>query len=157
MSGAGTGPDTILSPPDNYTTPSFPSLYNPHAEFFRGADTNSSTIIPGTYYLYYSGDIWRFTLYWTLLCYGVTFLLTGTWAFVVFSKKSVTLAALIPLGFVLVAACFATIGASIVGFVLAAVYSVGYFSMSTWVPFLWALVQIMVAIMGSYSTIISII
>jgi len=156
MSGVSTDPDTILSPPVGYVTPSFPCLYNPRAEFFRPTNANASSVVPGTCYLYYSGDIWRFTLYWTLICYGVTFLLTGSWAFFVFSKKSVSLAALIPLGFLICGALFATVGASIIGFVLAAVYSVGYFSMSTWVPLLWALVQTMVAIMGSYSTVISI-
>jgi len=147
-------PDTILSPPAGYVSPSFPCLYNPRAEFTR---VNSSTLVPGTCYLYYSNDVWRFTLYWTLICYSITFLLTGTWAFIVFSKKSVLLAALIPLSFGFFAGLFGLIGSSIIGFVLAAVYSVGYFSMSTWVPFLWALVQTMVAIMGSYSTAISII
>ncbi|KZT53395.1 hypothetical protein CALCODRAFT_51664 [Calocera cornea HHB12733] len=147
-------PDTILSPPLGYVTPTFPCLYNPRAEFTR---QNSSALVPGTCYLYYSNDVWRFTLYWTLICYSITFLLTGTWAFIVFSKKSVLLAAVIPLTFGFFACLVALIGASIIGFVLAAVYSVGYFSMSTWVPFLWALVQTMVAIMGSYSTSISII
>jgi len=154
MSGS---PDTILSPPDGYVTPSFPCLYDPRAEFMRPSDSNATTVVPGTCYLYYSGDVWRFTLYWTLICYGITFLLTGLWAFIVFSKKSPALAALIPIGYLVIGGICALVGASIIGFVLAAVYSVGYFSMSTWVPFLWALVQIMVTIMGSYSTAITVI
>lgn len=38
------------------------------------------------------------------------------------------------------------------GLVLAIVYNAGFFVMSTWVPFLWGLIQILVVIMGSYST-----
>lgn len=45
--------DNILTPPDNYTTPSFPSLYNPAREFSPGTDQNAGDV-PGVYYLYYS-------------------------------------------------------------------------------------------------------
>ncbi|KAK2744670.1 hypothetical protein FQN55_006589 [Onygenales sp. PD_40] len=44
--------------PFDYTTPPFPSLYAP-----AGPGHNEAA------YLYSTGDIWRFTLFWTLLFY----------------------------------------------------------------------------------------
>ncbi|KAK1923370.1 hypothetical protein DB88DRAFT_490942 [Papiliotrema laurentii] len=55
-----------------------------------------------------------------------------------------------------VAALVALISGSVIGFALAAVYSAGGFTMSTWVPFLWALIQVLVLIISSYSTLTSI-
>ncbi|WVF68368.1 hypothetical protein IAT40_003133 [Kwoniella sp. CBS 6097] len=55
-----------------------------------------------------------------------------------------------------VAAVIALISGTVVGFALAAIYSAGGFSMSTWVPFLWALIQVLVLIISSYSTLTSI-
>ena len=49
--------------PINYQTPSFPSLYDPLPAHHKQA-----------YYLYYTRDIWRFTLYWTLIFYAATHL-----------------------------------------------------------------------------------
>lgn len=43
--------DNILTPPPNYTTPSFPSLYDPALELGSG---NDGAPIPGVSYLYYS-------------------------------------------------------------------------------------------------------
>lgn len=54
---------TLKSAPTDYTTPPFPSLYNP------------VNVLPGkAYYLYYASDIWRFTLYWTLIIYAAAHL-----------------------------------------------------------------------------------
>lgn len=56
-------------PPLSYTTPDFPSLYWP----IRAS--------PGEpQYLYYAGDMWRFTLYWTLITVGVAHFLVALWA-----------------------------------------------------------------------------
>jgi hypothetical protein len=54
---------TLKTAPTDYTTPPFPSLYEPvHAPAGK------------VYYLYYASDIWRFTLYWTLIIYGAVHL-----------------------------------------------------------------------------------
>lgn len=42
------------------------------------------------------------------------------------------------------------------GVALALVYNSGFFVMSTWIPFLWSLIQILVVMAGSYSTITTI-
>ena len=40
---------------------------------------------------------------------------------------------------------------SILGLVLGAVYSAGYYKMSTWTPFLWGLINVLVIILASFS------
>ncbi|CAE6440684.1 unnamed protein product [Rhizoctonia solani] len=143
-----------LTPPPGYVVPSFPSLYDPRFEF---GDSDPSSPPPGTHYLYNSYDIYRFTLYWTLLFYASSFALCGTFALLVrglSKRRAPKLFVTVVLAFILTGTFFAVVGSSIVGYVLAAIYSVGYFSMSTWVPFLWALILTLVAVMGSYSTVI---
>ncbi|CAE7232420.1 unnamed protein product [Rhizoctonia solani] len=143
-----------LTPPPGYVVPSFPSLYDPKFEF---GESDPSNPPPGTYYLYTSFDIYRFTLYWSLLFYASSFALCGMFALLVrglSKRRAPKLFVTVVLAFTLTGTFFAVVGASIVGYVLAAIYSVGYFSMSTWVPFLWALILTLVAVMGSYSTVI---
>lgn len=57
------------------------------------------------------------------------------------SKKAAPFAVLVPLAIVAVSSAWALGVATVVGFVLSAVYSAAYLRMSTWVPFLWALAQ----------------
>jgi len=154
--------DNTLKPPDGYTVPPFPSLYNPTRELSSSYDDQGRT--NGAYYLYYSKDIYRFTLYWTLILYVPIFALCGLYGFVVHvaskyrnrRRRVSGLVLLIPLVYICAGLLFGAIGSAVVGYSLAAVYSVGLFSMSTWVPFLWSLVVTLVTIMGSYSTIITI-
>jgi len=149
--------DSSLTPPPGYVVPKFPSLYNPTLELAAARSTDGT--VPETAYLYYSIDIYRFTLYWTLILYASTFALCGTWALVVrmmSKRRAPRLFIFVVVAFMLIGTFFAVLGSAIIGYVLAAVYSVGFFSMSTWVPFLWAVIQTLVAVMGSYSTIIAI-
>ncbi|KAG8697622.1 hypothetical protein FRC08_006410 [Ceratobasidium sp. 394] len=146
--------DSGLTPPEGYVVPSFPSLYDPRFEF---KDSALDTTPLGTHYLYYSFDVYRFTLYWTLIFYASSFALCGTCALLVrvlSKRRAPKLFVTVVLAFILTGTFLAVVGSAIVGYVLAAVYSVGYFSMSTWVPFLWALILTLVAVMGSYSTVI---
>lgn len=46
--------DNILTPPPNYTTPKFPSLYDPGNEFASSETAESSGEV---YYLYYSAGM----------------------------------------------------------------------------------------------------
>ena len=57
--------------PLSYDTPAFPSLYWPF-------DTNPAT----PKYLYSLTDIWRFTLYWTLLTVLTAHILVAGWAII---------------------------------------------------------------------------
>ena len=62
--------DTRTPVPANYTTPSFPSLYwliGPH-----------DLVKPK--FLYHVHDIWRFTLFWTIIVFETVHLLVGMYA-----------------------------------------------------------------------------
>ncbi|KAI8343744.1 hypothetical protein BC941DRAFT_344417 [Chlamydoabsidia padenii] len=63
---------------------------------------------------------------------------------------------LIPFIFAFGGALASFVIGSIVGVALAFVYSTGFFVMNTWIPFLWALIHILVVIVGGYSTITAI-
>lgn len=143
--------------PADYTRPSFPSLYWP---------INPS---PGeSQFLYYQSDIWRFTLYWTLLTYAAVHLSASLWAVLMqlrsaLTTKTTPLGApnkirqtlvwvwVIPVVYLLVAGIEGVFAGSVVGLILGAVYNAGYFKMSTWMPFLWGLLNVSVLILSSFS------
>ncbi|KAI9496242.1 hypothetical protein BDB00DRAFT_882089 [Zychaea mexicana] len=85
--------------------------------------------------------------------------LQGIWAFLMFAKARTlrwyTLI-MIPIIFVVAGSLASFVIGSIIGVALAFVYNAGFFVMSTWIPFLWALIQILVVMVGSYSTITTI-
>lgn len=58
--------------PLDYVTPSFPSLYWPFP-----VNGNQA------YFLYRTSDVWRFTLYWTLITYASLHLSTSGYAVIV--------------------------------------------------------------------------
>ncbi|KAF8648897.1 hypothetical protein AX16_006151 [Volvariella volvacea WC 439] len=59
--------------------PSWPSLYNPGLEFLHIEHHGPTQ--PGAAYLAEADDIFRFTLYWTLIFYTPIFFLCGAYAF----------------------------------------------------------------------------
>ncbi|KAI8074920.1 hypothetical protein BC940DRAFT_324202 [Gongronella butleri] len=63
---------------------------------------------------------------------------------------------LIPFAFGVIGVLTTVITGSLLGVGMALVYSTGYFVMTTWIPFLWALINILVLIIGGYSTITAI-
>ncbi|AFR94309.1 hypothetical protein C343_02380 [Cryptococcus neoformans C23] len=197
----------VISVPDGYTTPPWPSLYLP---------TLDSTVEQRGIFLYEAEAIWRFTLYWTILLVCSLFLICALMAsftlllsLTVFrspdplspapkphdsrsnetppyrttspntgasaTSSSTPLVKhprpferpkrkkppfwpviLLPIVMAVVAGIVSIISSTIIGFALAAVYSAGGFSMSTWVPFLWALIQALVLVISSYSTLTTI-
>ncbi|KAF5331316.1 hypothetical protein D9758_015795 [Tetrapyrgos nigripes] len=58
--------------------PSWPSLYNPHSELSH--IQHQDPIQPGATYLTDAEDVFRFTLYWTLVLYLPLFALLGLYA-----------------------------------------------------------------------------
>ncbi|KAK9466070.1 hypothetical protein V1512DRAFT_264668 [Lipomyces arxii] len=123
--------------PYGYITPSFPSLNWP-----RGSRLDS------VYYLYYRDDIWRFTLYWTMIAYTVVYGAAGLWAALMCRRIKSVLIIVFYMG---IGVLQAVISGSIIGAILGLIYSAGSFTMSTWIPFVWAIVQILVMITISYS------
>ncbi|KAI8990770.1 hypothetical protein BDF20DRAFT_903799 [Mycotypha africana] len=82
--------------------------------------------------------------------------LNGIWAFIMLEKSRTFkwyISIFIPLLFVLGGSIASFVIGSIMGVALAFVYNAGFFVMSTWIPFLWALIHILVVLIGSYSTI----
>jgi len=159
-------PSVTLSPPATYTRPRFPSLYWP---------IRAPLSTPR--YLYYTIDILRYTLYWTLIFFGAVHLATSAWAVAmvlrsafcptgpksrssagwktrgVRSELRATLgyAWAIPVIMVVVGAVEALLAGSVVGAILGAIYSAGYYKMSTWTPFLWGLINVLVLVLSSFS------
>lgn len=66
-------------PQQHLTRPSFPSLYNPLLERYRDCTQPHASVTS----LETAGDIFRFTLYWTLILYTPVFLLPALWALLV--------------------------------------------------------------------------
>lgn len=93
--------------PISYHVPSFPSLYNPRP----GSDHQA-------YYLYYTSDIWRFTLFWTMILFGGTHLCVAICAAVMQCRSWKVICA-VPVLYLVVGALEAVLSGSIVGLVYA--------------------------------------
>ncbi|KAK9457910.1 hypothetical protein V1511DRAFT_508007 [Dipodascopsis uninucleata] len=115
--------------PWGYETPKFPSLRWPSGSSF---DTR--------YYLYHQYDIWKFTLYWTLILFTSVHGVAGLWAALANHRHRFK-----------VGGIEAVISGSIIGAILGLIYTAGSFTMSTWIPFTWAIIQVLTIIMSSYS------
>ncbi|KAL7751400.1 hypothetical protein RI367_003260 [Sorochytrium milnesiophthora] len=125
--------------PNDYTSPSWPSLYNP---------LNRQTT--GGVFMYYREDIWRFSLIWSVVLFTVVYGAAGCWGYTVFFRRT-RWAFLLPVVFLFTAGLVGTLFGSIFGLVIAAVYNAGAFKMSTWTPFLWSLLQVLISVIGAYS------
>ncbi|KAJ3759483.1 hypothetical protein EV361DRAFT_805605 [Lentinula raphanica] len=195
------------------TNPSWPSLYNPRAELFD--IEHHDPIQPGGFYLLNPQDVFRFTLYWTLVFYIPVFVLFGSYAFFNLTfppsnshskalkaledfhneerqgghegidneseedagegetypmspnpkphksknacRSRLTFALLVFFGFLLLSLIGAVVSSAIVGYILTALYKAGDFYMSTWVPFLWAAISVMVGMLNVWPSIIDLI
>ena len=125
--------------PLGYTTPVFPSLYWP----LPPDDAQS-------FYLYYPNDILRFTIYWTLLLVGGIHLIVALWACII-QWRNWKIIWVVPPLFAAVGAMEGVIAGSIVGGLLGGVYQSGYYEMSTWIPFVWGVINAMVLILSSFA------
>ena len=90
-------------PHPGYQTPDFPSLYWLNTDNAGQAQ-----------YLYHSVDIWRFTLFWTLLVYGTCHVAVSIYALVVQWRNWKVMWA-VPLIYGLVAGLEAVLAGSVVG------------------------------------------
>ncbi|KAJ3730263.1 hypothetical protein C8R42DRAFT_568750 [Lentinula raphanica] len=191
--------------------PSWPSLYNPRSELFD--IEHHDPIQPGGFYLLNPQDVFRFTLYWTLVFYIPVFVVFGSYAFFNLTfppsnthskalkaledfhseeregshggvdnearnggpsasqnhknreshksknacRSRLTFALLVFFGFLLLSLIGAVVSSAIVGYILTALYKAGDFYMSTWVPFLWAAISVMVGMLNVWPSIIDLI
>ena len=88
--------------PDNYQTPTFPGLY-----LFRAPSHEPK-------YLYHSHDIWRFTLFWTIIIFEGFHLAASGYA-VVAQWRNWKMMWMIPLLYMFVAGVEAVLAGSVVG------------------------------------------
>ncbi|KAI6246807.1 hypothetical protein HI914_04926 [Erysiphe necator] len=129
--------------PLDYVTPSWPSLYWP---FTKKID------IPK--YLYFTHDIWFYTLLWTLVMFALTHgivAMIGVIMQIGKGHRSWQYVWAIPLANIIIGGIEAFLAGSVVGVVLGAVYESGYFKMSTWIPLLWGLINALFLIVSSFS------
>ncbi|KAH9219863.1 hypothetical protein DL95DRAFT_291158, partial [Leptodontidium sp. 2 PMI_412] len=137
--------------PLDYATPSFPSLYWPYRAKPGVAN-----------YLYATYDIWRFTLLWTLIIYAVCHVVVVVYAVLMQvgkGKKAWKYIWTFPIIYCAIAGVEALLAGSLVGLMsvnliicsLGVIYNAGYFRMSTWFPFIWGLVNVLVLIVSSFS------
>lgn len=88
--------------PDDYKTPPFPGLYS-----FQTAFTKPI-------YLYHSRDIWRFTLFWTIIIFEGFYLAASGYAVVV-QWRNWKMMWIAPLLYMFVAGIQAVLAGSVVG------------------------------------------
>jgi hypothetical protein len=129
--------------PVGYVVPPFPSLHFP-----IGSPAYKAS------FLYYTNDIWRFTFLWSLI-FSYAFH-GGAAAVAIAGHRKVigSLWILVVYGFI--AGVYAALSGTISGFLLAATYRAGMFSMSTWIPFVWGLMMTLYLVITSYSMMASI-
>ncbi|KAM3512927.1 hypothetical protein MY11210_003410 [Beauveria gryllotalpidicola] len=134
----------MSEPPPNYKTPPFPSL-NVHTL----SDETSNKI----YTLYRIGDIWRFTVVWTVIVYALFHMGAVMVAFMThgFKRRSWKLLWLAPIVYLSVAGLAAVLSGSIVGLVVGAVYRSGSYEMNTWIPCIWGFICLLILIISSFT------
>ncbi|KAJ7114084.1 hypothetical protein C8R44DRAFT_710503 [Mycena epipterygia] len=183
-------------------TPSWPSLYKPGIELLRIA--HNDPVQPGGAYLTHPIDVFRFTLYWTLIFYTPIFLFCGLYAFFNLTfpptrhstptrreasddasypltllpysprdgsapllrppkpkpnegRSRTTFAILVLLTFIALSLAGASLGSAVIGFVLAGIYKLAKYNMSTWIPFLWSVISVLVGLLSVWPSVIDII
>ncbi|KAF9050766.1 hypothetical protein BDZ89DRAFT_940299 [Hymenopellis radicata] len=136
-------------------------------------------------YLHRYGDIFSFTLYWTLVLYTPIYFMCAGLAFynVTFPgrkrnhdggewwemqllsrprktnerRSRLTFALIMLLVFLAMCVLGALVGSTITSVMMLALWRSGHYSMSTWIPFLAALMQVLVGLMSAWPSVINII
>ncbi|KAJ7777146.1 hypothetical protein B0H16DRAFT_1360819 [Mycena metata] len=72
-------------------------------------------------------------------------------------RSRTTFAILVFLTFALLSLAGAAVGSAVVGFILAGIYKLAKFNMSTWIPFLWSVISVLVGLFSVWPSVIDII
>ncbi|PIA94258.1 hypotheticalsprotein [Cercospora beticola] len=129
----------VYQKPLSYEPPAFPSLYWPFP--VSG---------PQNVYLYDVESMWRFTLYWTLICVGGVHLIAAAYACAM-QWRNWKVIWIVPLVYAVIGATEAVIAGCVTGILLAGCYTAGFFRMSTWIPFAWGITNSLVLILASFA------
>ncbi|EGW31651.1 uncharacterized protein SPAPADRAFT_141055 [Spathaspora passalidarum NRRL Y-27907] len=143
-----------LNIPIGYSTPSFPSLFWPLGP------TRSAYQVA---LLYYTIDIWKFTVWWTLILFGGLYTIVGIIAAAssLLNKSrhnlniggvEIMMSFSIVFFYLIIGLTRGFCSGAVVGIVVAAIYNAGSLTMSTWIPMTWAIAQVLYDIASSYST-----
>ncbi|KAK8114082.1 hypothetical protein PG999_006151, partial [Apiospora kogelbergensis] len=127
-------------PPSNYRVPAFPSLSWPPESCY--------------YALYNIWDSWRFTLLWTVILYAIFHIGAAAAALAMqVGKRRTTWKYMwtVPVLYAFIAGIEALFTGTITGIVVGAVYLNGNFVLSTWVPFIWGWINVLVLVVSSFS------
>lgn len=126
--------------PIDYEAPSFPALGWPPEDPYNA--------------LYTSYDTWRFTLLWTLILYAIFHIgVTAIAVFIQVAKRPSSGKYLWPLPFLytFIAGLQALVAGSVVGVLLGTVFFSADFAVSTWIPFIWGWINILVLVISSFT------
>ncbi|KAI0455423.1 integral membrane protein [Xylaria acuta] len=124
-------------PPPDYHPPRFPSL-----------------CWPNTCIIYTVYDSWRFTLIWTLILFTAFHLGATAIALLMQVGKPPSrwkYLVAVPIVYAIVAGVEALVAGSVVGSILGAVYIAACYKMSTWIPFIWGLINVLILIISSFT------
>ncbi|KAJ4391231.1 hypothetical protein N0V93_004848 [Gnomoniopsis smithogilvyi] len=127
-------------PPTNYRSPGWPSLFWPPLD--------------DRYVLYGLFDMWRFTLYWTLVMFAAFhWAVIGIALFVQIGKRRTNWKYLwtIPIIYSVMAGLEALVAGSVTGAMVGAIYIAAGWYMTTWIPFIWGWVNVFVLVVSSFS------
>ncbi|KXJ94755.1 hypothetical protein Micbo1qcDRAFT_173528 [Microdochium bolleyi] len=127
-------------PPPDYQQPSFPGLHWPPRD--------------PEHALYSLSDSWRFTLLWTLILYALFhFGAVGVALLMHIGRPRVAWKFLwaVPAVYAIVAGFEALFAGSVVGLVVGAVYISGCYEISTWIPFIWGWINVLILIISSFT------
>ncbi|TFK51981.1 hypothetical protein OE88DRAFT_1798963 [Heliocybe sulcata] len=178
-------------------SPTFPSLYDISLELVKVEHRDARQ--PGGVYLDRHSDVYRFTLYWSLILSTPCFFLAGAYAFFNLAfppsqrrsrlhshkesssdyplsptlaplnaptlsstrpnprRSRFTFALLVLLTYAVLSVGSAVVGSAVLAWVLVGLFEAGKFSLSTWVPFIWALIQTLIGLTGTWPSVIEII
>ncbi|KXL46541.1 MAG: hypothetical protein FE78DRAFT_70042 [Acidomyces sp. 'richmondensis'] len=125
--------------PQGYEPLPFPSLYWPFP--VQG---------PQNRYIYDAYEMWKFSLYWTLICIGGVHVVAAAYA-VAMQHQNWKAIWVVPVVYLVIGGIEGLIAGNVVGGLLSGVYSAGYFRMSTWIPFSWGLINAGVLIISSFA------
>jgi hypothetical protein len=124
--------------PLGYSVPSFPSLYWPFP-----FDYNKNL---KARYLYAPKEVWRFTVLWTLIFFGVVHISASLYtAFKM--RRAWKLLWIFPMFWAVIAGIQAFLVGSICGGLLGVIYSTAEAQVSTWIPCVWGLMIALVMVL----------